>query len=71
MPLQKVSAADARPLVNAMSVDVEDYYQVWALSNVIRKTDWPSWESRVGASTNLILDLFAETGATALSLIHI
>ena len=65
MPLQQVSAADARPLVNAMSVDVEDYYQVWALSNVIRKTDWPSWESRVGASTNLILDLFAETGATA------
>lgn len=52
-------------LVNAMSVDVEDYYQVWALSSVIRRSDWPSYESRVAASTGRVLSMFAAAGVKA------
>jgi polysaccharide deacetylase family protein (PEP-CTERM system associated) len=48
-----------------MSVDVEDYYQVWALSSVVERRDWPSFESRVVDSTGRVLDLFAASGAKA------
>lgn len=45
--------------VHAMSVDVEDYFQVWALSSVIRPEAWEAWPQRVEASTDRVLDLFA------------
>ena len=46
-------------IVNAMSVDVEDFYQVWAMSSVISRADWSSFESRVADSTSRVLDMFA------------
>jgi len=46
-------------LVNAMSVDVEDYFQVQALSDAIRPEDWEHQPRRVEANTNHILELFA------------
>lgn len=54
-----------KAITNAMSVDVEDYYQVWALSSVVRRADWPSFESRVEGSTSRILDLFDQAGVKA------
>ena len=54
----------ARP-VHALSVDVEDWFQVWALSGAIRRDQWDGFELRVAASTGRLLDLFAERGATA------
>ncbi len=45
--------------VNALTVDVEDYYQVEAFANVIRKEDWRQWEPRVERNTHRLLDLFA------------
>ncbi len=42
----------------AMSVDVEDYFQVWALSRVIRRDDWDAYALRVGDATRRVLDLF-------------
>ncbi|WP_425450106.1 XrtA system polysaccharide deacetylase [Virgifigura deserti] len=56
--------ANAR-LVNAMSVDVEDYYQVSAFAGTIGRADWPSYPSRVEQNTRRILDLFAETNVRA------
>lgn len=47
-------------IVNAMSVDVEDYFQVSAFENTISSKDWDSLPCRVEANTNRILDLFAE-----------
>lgn len=52
-------------LVNALTVDVEDYFQVQALSGAIRREDWDSHPARVDRNTNLILDLFARHGAKA------
>lgn len=56
---------NAGAITNAMSVDVEDYYQVWALSSVVQRSEWPSFESRVEASTTRILDMFGERGVKA------
>ena len=50
---------------NAMSVDVEDWFQVGAFETVIAREDWPRLESRVEANTDRVLALFAETGTRA------
>ncbi len=42
----------------ALSVDVEDYFQVWAFSKVISRNAWDDFPLRVGASTRRCLDLF-------------
>src|SRR4051812_47471503 len=47
---------------NAISVDVEDYFQVQALASVYDRGIWDACEPRVEASTDRILDLFAEAG---------
>jgi polysaccharide deacetylase family protein (PEP-CTERM system associated) len=54
-----------RETVNALTVDVEDYYQVEAFTDVVRREDWPRWESRVESSTGRLLELFARTKARA------
>ena len=50
---------------NGMSVDVEDYYQVWGFSDVISRNSWDGFASRVGATTRRVLDLFENHGVTA------
>jgi polysaccharide deacetylase family protein (PEP-CTERM system associated) len=54
-----VSVGPAKP-VNAMTVDVEDYFQVEALKEVVPRGDWNAMPSRVAANTDRLLDLFAE-----------
>ena len=49
-----------RDIVNAMTVDVEDYFQVSAFDEVVSRDSWASRESRVVANTSRLLDLFAE-----------
>ncbi len=48
--------------VNAMSIDVEDYFQVSALESRIGRERWSEWEIRVGTSTRRALEMFAEAG---------
>ncbi len=56
----------ARPgIVNAMSVDIEEYFQVGAFERTIRRDDWESIASRVEYNTQLVLDLYAEAGVKA------
>ena len=50
------------PLVNAMSVDVEDYFQVSAFDDVVPRGSWDRRESRVCANTDRLLTLFGEAG---------
>lgn len=50
---------------HAMTVDVEDYFQVAALAPNIRFEDWDKWPLRVEANTHAILDLFDEKNTTA------
>ncbi|HKT42065.1 MAG TPA: XrtA system polysaccharide deacetylase [Rhodanobacteraceae bacterium] len=52
-------------ITNAMTVDVEDYFQVAAFENCIRREDWPRWPARVEANTRRILELFDGRGVHA------
>jgi len=52
-------------VVNAMSVDVEDYFQVQALASQFPREVWDAQPLRVDANTNRILDLFAENSVKA------
>lgn len=51
--------------VNAMTVDVEDYFHVSALAEVIERKDWERMEYRAEQSTGRLLDLFAVRGVRA------
>ncbi len=44
-------------VLNAFTVDVEDYYHVSAFENYVRRDQWDQWESRVEANTHRILQL--------------
>lgn len=44
-------------ILNALTIDVEDYYQVTNFEKQIAREDWPNYPSRVVASTHVILDL--------------
>ncbi len=46
-------------VVNAMTVDVEDYFQVSAFEAHVDKDQWQTWPLRVEENTLRILDLFA------------
>ena len=50
------------PIVNAMSVDVEDYFQVSAFESVVPRADWNSFESRVVRNTQRLLTFFSDHG---------
>ena len=50
---------------NAMSIDVEDYFQVSAFAPHIRREDWDSLPCRVERNVDLILALLDEAGAKA------
>ena len=43
---------------NALTIDVEDYFQVAALAEAVRRDDWNTMEYRVEANTDRLLDLF-------------
>ena len=45
---------------NAMSIDVEDYFQVQAFDGQVRRDDWETLEWRFVANTNHILDMLAQ-----------
>ena len=47
---------------NALTIDVEDYFQVAALAEAVDYDDWASMEYRVEANTDRILSLFDEAG---------
>jgi polysaccharide deacetylase family protein (PEP-CTERM system associated) len=47
-------------IANAMTVDVEDYFHVSALAEVISRRDWNSMEYRAERSTERLLTLFDE-----------
>ena len=49
-----------KPICNAFSVDVEDYFHVSAYSRVIARRDWDSFPSRVEANTQAMMEVLAE-----------
>ncbi len=52
-------------IVNGLSVDVEDWFQVGAFEDVIERDSWGGLDDRVDRNVHAILDLFDEANATA------
>lgn len=52
-------------ITNAMTVDVEDYFQVQAFAHCVDRGHWDTFPRRVEANTNRILDLFGQAGIHA------
>ena len=52
-------------MINAMTVDVEDYFQVSAFEKLISRDDWDNIESRVESNVDRILELFDEKNIKA------
>ena len=60
----------APPITNALTIDVEDYFQVSAFAPYIRRDDWERRECRVERNVNRILEMLAanQTRATFFTL---
>jgi len=52
-------------IVNAMTCDVEDYFQVSAFDAVVPRSHWETLPSRVVPNTERLLGIFEESGVTA------
>ena len=67
------SAARAQPthrpasesITNALTIDVEDYFQVSAFADSIARSQWDSLECRVERNVHRMLDLLAQKNARA------
>ena len=68
-PLRRIRGAanadDAGKLTNALSVDVEDYFQVEAFKSVVDRASWDSQPARVADNTVRVLELFGAAHAHA------
>jgi polysaccharide deacetylase family protein (PEP-CTERM system associated) len=52
-------------MLNAMTVDVEDYFHVSAFAGVVSQSQWLSYESRICRNTERMLDVLDEAGVRA------
>jgi polysaccharide deacetylase family protein (PEP-CTERM system associated) len=64
LQLAQGRAGNSRVL-NALTVDVEDYFQVSAFDDHVDRRHWASYESRVARNTERLLDIFAEFNVRA------
>lgn len=63
LPLRQ-TAVDAR-VTNAMTIDVEDFFQVSAFDAHVPRDQWDHFESRVCRNTDRLLQIFDSSGVTA------
>lgn len=57
-----LGSTTAPVVLNAMTIDVEDYFQVSAFEGLAPRHRWHEFESRVEANTTRLMDVFDETG---------
>jgi polysaccharide deacetylase family protein (PEP-CTERM system associated) len=53
------------PTANALTVDLEEWFQVSAFERLIDRREWAAWESRVERSTDRLLGLLDRRGVRA------
>ena len=64
-PVARQAPAPGERIKNAMTCDVEDYFQVSAFAPYIDRASWPSRECRVEANIERILALYERHGVRA------
>ena len=60
-----ITGAQSNRAVHALSIDVEDYFQVAAMAKVVKPEDWDTMPSRVEHNTEALLQLFERKGVKA------
>src|ERR1700742_2346315 len=60
--IQHANAEVQGQIVNAMTVDVEDYFHVEAFARTIDRSDWDGLPRRVERNTDKLLEEFAVAG---------
>jgi len=48
------------PVINGMSIDVEDYFHVSVFDGIVPRAEWDRMESRVVRNTERLLEIFAQ-----------
>jgi len=64
-PTAADGALSGTSIFNAMSVDVEDYFQVQAFADTIDRADWDHLPCRVERNVDRLLEIFGEAGVKA------
>lgn len=59
---QRTTMIAPRPLLNALTIDVEDYFHVSAFDRCLSRDQWDDMPVRVGDSTRILLDRLAVAG---------
>lgn len=59
------NSSEKAGIVNGLSVDVEDWFQVGAFENVIERSDWDGLSDRVERNVDAILAMFAAADVSA------
>jgi polysaccharide deacetylase family protein (PEP-CTERM system associated) len=62
---EEMAGRSAAAPAGAMTVDVEDYFQVAAFADKVRREDWDSYPCRVERNVERILGMFADAGTSA------
>ena len=62
---EQTPPAAPRPLLNALTIDVEDYYHVTGFEGCVSRRQWDDFSPRVGDSTRHLLDRLDEAGVQA------
>lgn len=60
-----MNAIVSQPIVNALTIDVEDYFQVSAFAPYIKRLEWNTRECRVERNVNRILEMLEAHDAKA------
>jgi polysaccharide deacetylase family protein (PEP-CTERM system associated) len=63
--MPSAGASSPHAVVNAMTIDVEDYFHVSVFDGLVPRDRWDGLESRVCANTQRLLTIFDEVGITA------
>ena len=69
-PMKRATRLAAAPtqstrVLNAMTIDVEDYFHVSVFDGLVPRSHWDALESRVCENTDRLLAIFDECGVTA------
>jgi polysaccharide deacetylase family protein (PEP-CTERM system associated) len=56
---------EVRPMLNALTIDVEDYFHVSGFDRCVSRKQWDDFAPRVVDSTRCVLDLLAAAGVRA------
>jgi polysaccharide deacetylase family protein (PEP-CTERM system associated) len=60
-----MTVAPLTPVINAMTIDVEDYFHVSVFDGLVPRHAWERMESRVCRNTERLIEIFADEGVRA------